>query len=162
MPEAIKLMGMNARNQLVPLRLDDKGRLELVQVQSGDEAAPTLTLAAGSVMNSTKGTQYMGAVLLGTTETTVFTAPAGTYYRNVRVTLAPVDGLADYIYQLFFTPSGGTAKVLDRDTLVKDSGGTQAPYDGAIGMAPGDKISGLEPTGNKVWAIVWGEAFSLA
>jgi hypothetical protein len=162
MPEAFKLMAMNPRNQLVPLRVDDKGRLELVQVQSGDEPAPQLTLAAASVLNVTKGVQYLGAVLLGTTETTVFTAPAGTYYRNVRVTLAPVDGAADYTYALFFTPSGGTAKVLDRDTLVANFGGTQAPYNGSIGMGPGDKISGLEATGSKVWAIVWGEAFTLA
>jgi hypothetical protein len=159
MPDAIKLMGINPRNQLVPLRLDDKGRLELVQVQSGDEAAPEVTVTldslpavSGSITaNPTRPTLLAQALLSGA-DATIYTAAAN--WRDVVIYVKNVDTEARTC-QLAL---GATAT--DTTSLVKSlplEVGARVPIC-VPALASTQVLRGLCDSANKVSVEIWGTA----
>lgn len=157
MPEAFKLMAMNPRNQLVPLRVDDKGRLELVQVQSGDEDAPAATVTVAGMpsltgsftANPTRHTiLYEG--LLSASDATLYTAAAN--WRDIQIYLVNVDTVERTATVYRGNPGGDANTLLKAKTIPVE--GREPLFLPAL--ASGDKINGLCSSANKVKIEIWG------
>jgi hypothetical protein len=169
MPEAFKLMAMNPRNQLVPLRVDDKGRLELVQVQSGDEDAPAITatvvvstmpsltvgampaLTGALTTNPTRPTLLYEGLLSGA-DATLYTAAAN--WRAIEIYLVNVDTAARTA-TLYHGNPGADANCIGK-TIAVEVGGRVPVFMPAL--ANTEKINGLCDSANKVKIEIWGIA----
>jgi len=167
MPEAFKLMAMNPRNQLVPLRVDDKGRLELVHVQSGDEAAPTVTAAVnvltmpnltvvgmpaltGALTTNPSRHTILYEGLLSDSDATLYTAAAN--WRDIQIYLVNVDTVSRTATLYRGNPGAYANTILRAKTIEVE--GREPVFLPAL--ASGDKINGLCSSANKVKIEIWG------
>ena len=157
MPESSKLMGVNPRGELVPLRLDDKGRLELVQVQSGDEDAPevalvtvpSLTIGSLPAVNPTMPTiLYEG--LLSASDATLYTAAAN--WRAIEIYLVNVDTVVRTA-TLYRGNAGSDANTILKAKRIEVEGREPVFLPSLIS---GAKINGLCDSANKVKVEIWG------
>jgi hypothetical protein len=155
---ALVLQGRTPAGQLVPIRVDDLGRIEFSQVAATDQALPTqaITMAAGVVTsNPTKPTIIAHGLLSGSGAVLLTAAAA---YREVEIRFANVDTVArTYTYALNATTPGA---VDDTHTQAKASPLPvgYAAVERIPGLILGDVILGLCDSANKVSYTIWGVA----
>ena len=91
---ALVLQGRTPAGQLVPIRVDDLGRIEFSQVAATDQALPTqaISLAAGVVTTNPTRPTLLAQVLLTGSDATLYTAAAN--WRDVVIYIKNVDTVA--------------------------------------------------------------------
>lgn len=159
MPETLKLMGIGPTGEIVPIRVDDKGRFEFVQVPSGDEATPTVSSAISSVpalagtftVNPTRPTLLYEGLLSGS-DATLYTAAAN--WRSVEIYLVNVDTSARTA-TLYSGSPGSDANTIVRACALEVAGRVPVFLPA---LASAGKINGFCDSANKVKIEIWGVA----
>lgn len=140
--------------RLIPLRVDADGRLEFVEVASGDQSKPAQSISSLPTItaNPTRPT-LLAQVLLGGTSTTIYTAAAG--WRDLSLFLINVDTVARTAQCSLGALDNTHSLCKGFPLAVGDRGIIYIP-----GLASGDTIRGLCDSANGVAAELWGTAAS--